>query len=226
MSYAGAWAHACCVVVGIGAGLAILEWSPLAAGLAFALVSGCAAVVVVLLDVAREPAQTESAGHGPGAVASRSLLAGTGSVALVAVVTASPPVALLLVLLAGLSCPPVVRLARRRRARSRPTPAARRQARLEPLGRFSPVTTDGVVRRLSDPELCRLWRRTFWQLTSLPRPEAVLATVLLRQALLDELARRNPDAVHAWLESGGRASGGPEKFWATRHRHGDADTAS
>lgn len=226
MTYAGAWAHASCVLVGSGVGLAVLEWSPLVTGVAVATASGCAALVVVSVSMTREAVDGEGGARGFAAVASASFLAGTGIVGLFAVASAFPTLALLLVLLTGLSCPPVVRMVRRRLALSRPTPATRVQAHLPAAAAPSPpVSTDGVVRRLSDGELCVLWRRTFWQLSSLRTPEAVLAIVLLRQALLDELARRNPAAVHAWIESGGRASGGPERFWVPRHRHGDADTA-
>jgi hypothetical protein len=210
MRYAGPWAYAWCGLVGIGDGLAVVEWSPLVAGLSLVLVSGCAAVAFLLVRLARE-----DAGGSP-AVGSSACLSGSSVVALVAVADASPVLALLLVLLAGLSCPPAVRWAGRWLARPRPAPVR------APVSGASRVTTDGVVRRLGDGELCVLWRRTFWQLRSLQTPEAILATVLLRQALLDELARRNPVAVHAWLESGGRASGGPERFWDTGHPHGDA----
>ncbi len=44
----------------------------------------------------------------------------------------------------------------------------------------------------------------------------------LRQGCLDELERRHPSALHAWLDSGARASEGPERFLASRERPGAA----
>jgi hypothetical protein len=223
-SWTAAWAYACAVLVGVGDGLAVLEWSPLVAVLTIVLFSGCVAAVAALVRPAPDrpgPARRAWAED----LVSGSLLAGGGAVTLLALATASPSCALLLTLTAALTAPPVVRRVRRRMAAPAPAP---RHARPGPPRDTGPrsLTTAAAVRRLPDPELCMLWRQTFWQLTSRRTPDALLATVLLRQACLDELARRNPAAVHAWLESGGRASGGPEKFWVTGHSHGDADAAS
>ena len=77
------------------------------------------------------------------------------------------------------------------------------------------------VEQLDDDALFRLWRRTFWQLEGQPTVDELARLVALRQTCLDELARRNPDALRAWLESGARASGGPERFWRRRQDHGE-----
>lgn len=224
MSASGTWTYACAVLVGIGDGLALLEWSPVVAGLTTVLLSGCVAAVVAVVRPAPggpSPARRAWAVD----VAAGSLLAGGGAVTLLALATASPCCALLLALTATLTAPPVVRRVRRRlRPRAPVGPPARPQAPWD-TGLRS-LTTAAAVSRLADSELCVLWRRTFWQLTSHQAPDALLATVLLRQACLDELTRRNPTAVRAWLESGGRASGGPERFWVTGRSHGDADAAS
>ena len=219
------WAYACAVLVGTGAGLAVLEWSALVAGLTVVLLSGCVAGVLALVRPAPEgPGPARSAWAGD--VAAGSLLAGCGAVTLLALATASPPCALLVALTTTLTAPPVVRRVRRLlTSGAASVPPRGRPQTPRDTGRRS-LTTDDAVRRLADPELCLLWRQTFWQLTSRDTPDARLAIVLLRQACLDELARRNPAAVQAWIESGGRASGGPERFWVTGQSHGDADAAS
>jgi hypothetical protein len=79
------------------------------------------------------------------------------------------------------------------------------------------------VQGLDDRQLCALWRRLFWQLVDQRDAADAVSTVAWRQACLDELERRDPAAVRAWLDSGARASGGPERFLTDHGRHGDAD---
>lgn len=66
---------------------------------------------------------------------------------------------------------------------------------------------------LSDGELCRAWRRSFVLLHE-TRTEERLEVVALRAALLDEMTRRHPREVETWLASGGRAAGGPDRFFS------------
>lgn len=69
---------------------------------------------------------------------------------------------------------------------------------------------------LSDAELCMTWRRSFvWLEAACVAPERVLV-VQLRQELLDELQRRHPAGVSAWLASGARAAGNPLPFLERR----------
>lgn len=69
------------------------------------------------------------------------------------------------------------------------------------------------LRTLSDLELCRAWRRSFLVLDAAASPVIRLAVVQLRQAYLDELGRRRPDALQAWFDAGGRAASGPDRFF-------------
>jgi hypothetical protein len=78
---------------------------------------------------------------------------------------------------------------------------------------------------LSDEELCRLWRSTFWDLKRPHSDGECLALVALRQGCLDELERRHPAALKKWLTSGARASSTPEKFLTPPSEPGDADAA-
>ena len=70
----------------------------------------------------------------------------------------------------------------------------------------------GPLQGLDDRQLCRLWRESFWVLRKPAPPGTVLCLVALREACLDELERRHAAALHAWLDSGARASSGPEKY--------------
>lgn len=69
------------------------------------------------------------------------------------------------------------------------------------------------LRLLDDRELCRAWRRSYLVLDASVSAATRLAVVQLRQAYLDELGRRRPDALQAWFNAGGRAASGPDKFF-------------
>jgi hypothetical protein len=74
----------------------------------------------------------------------------------------------------------------------------------------------GPLRGLDERQLCRLWRESFWDLRGAAGPGTLLRVVSLREACLEELERREPAAVHAWLQSGARASSAPEKYLGQR----------
>jgi hypothetical protein len=65
---------------------------------------------------------------------------------------------------------------------------------------------------LSDDALCLAWRASFSPLQRADTPAQRLRIVTARSAYLEELARRNPDGVAAWLASGARAAGNPARF--------------
>jgi hypothetical protein len=62
---------------------------------------------------------------------------------------------------------------------------------------------------LDDVSLCMAWRSSFTVLEAAASVEERMAVIEHRQRCLDELQRRNPDGVAAWLSSGARASGNP-----------------
>jgi hypothetical protein len=66
--------------------------------------------------------------------------------------------------------------------------------------------------RLPDVELCWAWRVSFRSLLERDEPAWRGQVVVARQAYLDELERRHPDEVAAWLASGPDPCGGPERF--------------
>jgi hypothetical protein len=70
-----------------------------------------------------------------------------------------------------------------------------------------------AIRALSDEELCWSWRASYTALLAAP-PFARLELVTLRQAYLEDLERRNPSGMRAWLDSGARAAGNPARYLA------------
>jgi len=65
------------------------------------------------------------------------------------------------------------------------------------------------LRSLDDATLCLAWRRSFVLLEAAHSAVARLSVVEQRQQYLDELHRRSPEGLAAWLASGARASGNP-----------------
>jgi hypothetical protein len=65
---------------------------------------------------------------------------------------------------------------------------------------------------LDDAALCLAWRRSFLMLEAAPNGPDRIALVVQRQLYLDELQRRCPSGVAAWLASGARASSNPMPF--------------
>ncbi len=151
----------------------------------------------------------------------RSLTVGLGLLSVGSFCVVSPSLGLFLVLALGLSSPAVVGRAVRSTRRSTKASPAGRTAQATPE-RPGPGVDDGYhltlpetmgpLNGLDDLQLCRLWRESFWVLRK-PGPLAtVLCLVALREACLEELERRDEAALRAWLDSGARASGGPEKY--------------
>ncbi len=235
MSYARLWARAWSVVAVLGVGLGMLEWSAPTALVALLAVTTVAAAVLTLMT--NELWALETARFEGGRVLERSLAIGSAVVAALALVTASPVLMLLVVMLAVVSCPPLVmRLCGRadrgtesgvRRASARAPDA--REGCVEPVGEplsdSSAPPSKAVIATLSDQQLCCLWRHTFWDLRDEETLDERLATVAVRQACLEELERRDPSAFEAWLSSGARASGGPERFLHPRAGSDGTDVA-
>jgi hypothetical protein len=69
-----------------------------------------------------------------------------------------------------------------------------------------------TVRSLTTPQLCALWRKSHSGLHSAPTPPDRLAVVAARAALLDELERREPEAMAEWLRSGAVEPAGPSAY--------------
>lgn len=68
------------------------------------------------------------------------------------------------------------------------------------------------VEGLTDGELCQIWRASYTALLEAADAASAARVVRARQVYLDELDRRHRQAVSAWLASGPRPTGGPERF--------------
>lgn len=76
-------------------------------------------------------------------------------------------------------------------------------------------TTLTVPSHLSDHDLCLAWESTGRALSRCTTASARLEVVRVRQACLDELERRQPDAVRAWvLGSAGDPDSSPARYLA------------
>ena len=102
-----------------------------------------------------------------------------------------------------------------RRARAEAAPAPTDQTPSATDDEAEPpsvVVTHDVVRQMSDAELCRAWRRSFVALHQARSLRVRALVVQTRQLLLDEVEARYPAGLQAWLGSGARAAGGPDRF--------------
>lgn len=263
MTYAAHWARCWSLVGAVGVGLSFLMWEPVSVLTVFLTAALCAGILLVLLAPAAGP-------HSPlpvvrwSRIFARAGLAGAAVVALGALSTALPTVALPLALVALATCPPVVDQLRqwRRSAAGRATDRATDRetghwTRGNPASAGRGLVHDGpgpneadeaagtgsssgsspapaerpldvtstAVREMTDAELCREWRHSFVTLQAARLPHELARVVAQRQVYLDEMERRSPTALQAWLESGARAAGGPDRF-LTQWRHDDQSDAA
>jgi hypothetical protein len=65
---------------------------------------------------------------------------------------------------------------------------------------------------LTTPQLCALWRKSRAGLHAAPTPASRAEVVSARGVLLDELERREPQAMAEWLESGALEPDGPSTY--------------
>lgn len=82
----------------------------------------------------------------------------------------------------------------------------------------------GLLRRQADPparspdsgvstsQLCREWLDSYQALTQATSATARVRIVMARERCLDELERRDPDGLQAWLASAASAGGDPSRF--------------
>ncbi len=103
--------------------------------------------------------------------------------------------------------------------RARRDQRPRRGRRLHPAGgSLAPSETGAaeafaaVLRSLEDSELCTAWSRSYAGVHEATGPAELARVAAVRALYLDELARRHPDAMHAWLESGPRPYGDPSNY--------------
>lgn len=85
----------------------------------------------------------------------------------------------------------------------------------EPIDDPTPLA---VPDQLTDEDLCLAWQSSILSLQHSRSVKARIRIVEARQACLDELERRHPSAVHAWLEDGARAASAPTKYLSEHGR--------
>ncbi len=135
-----------------------------------------------------------------------------GAIAVSGLIAAVGALALLGAALLGVISPPVLRRLVPRKpapARSVPTPTS-------PAASNQPAPAPRYT-SLSDAELCWRWRTSFNALLHTTSVAERLRLIETRSALLDELARRDPEGFGRWISSGARAASDPARF-LTPHR--------
>jgi uncharacterized membrane protein YhaH (DUF805 family) len=216
--YRDGWMLVTAVTASVGVWAALWTWPVVAVLGAFvftAAVSGSVAEAALRESGRRRMRRVGAVGGlaGAAAVSAMGLIALLGS-----------PGLLLLGVLAT-TCPHLWMAVRRWRASRAPGPARGRHmpkeapetgARTVPTvlgnGSESPLEVPSEPRLLDDYALCSAWRRSYIVLERPHSPETQLRVVQQRQQYLDELERRNPTGLAAWLASGARAAGDPTRF--------------
>jgi hypothetical protein len=215
-TYKRAWGTFWSAVAAGGFGLALLEWPAVGVLLTLSL-------LLVLCWAVRHVLPDQTPGWSP-------LTAAVGILAVCSFCRVTPPLGLFVVLAYGLSCPAVIGCGIRSPRRSTRPPAYRKAAavpreesrpRIEAADSLTPPEALGPLNGLDDWDLCRLWRESFWALRQPAPITTALCLVALRGACLDELERRDAVAMRAWLDSGARASSGPEKYFALEPPRGN-----
>jgi hypothetical protein len=130
---------------------------------------------------------------------------GLGLVGLRALGDVSPGLVLATLLALVLSHPKVVQAALRLVAPSATPPEA-------VVGGAGPGAAAVSPASLTTAELCEAWRDSFRLVSAAGSSQELQRAVVLRQGLLDEMARRDAAGLSAWLESGARPSGAPERY--------------
>lgn len=125
--------------------------------------------------------------------------------------------AVMLLLLGFGSSPTVIRFCRRRVGQSASEsasapPSERLDQTAEPAAAVPADDAQSQPQSLTDAQLCTAWRVSFSALEKARTEQQRLRIVEERQDCLDELERRNPHGLAAWLASGARAAGDPTKF--------------
>lgn len=191
---------------------------------ATAVIMASTAAVALLLALERvdQPPRTSS-GVRRGSALERGVTAGLGVGALVAAAGTLGPLALPLGLLACLTSPPAFRLLCSTIPEAHPPRPRLRRPRVPrpgpvvpsaPVVEVSALALRSAVQVLDDYQLCHGWRASYTCLVLAPTAAERLELVHVRQAYLDEMERRHPAGLRAWLDSGARAAGDP-----SRHLH-------
>jgi hypothetical protein len=206
--YASVWLGVTCTLGAVGVAAAWTAWTPSAVAMVFTVGFTMGATVMSVVHILGRPVHTARV-LGVGAKTGVAVVAAGG-------LTVPLGVAILPALLIVAVCSPrvVVWLL------YRGGPAALADAGTS----GQPLEADRLMRAeeaglLSDRALCRAWRKSYFDLTRSQSLPASLRIVQERQGYLDELERRSPHGLSAWLSSGARAAGNPSRYIDGGKRH-------
>jgi MFS family permease len=193
------WRCAVAAVSAAGALIAVILLAP-ATMIAVFVSSGlvCSLVTATVLALREEKQSGQLRRY-----ARNALLGGAAGIAATGLAEVVGGFAILIVLVALAASPPAVRwyavlLGEHRPVKSRTAyPEAKRH------------------RTLSIEELCTAWTQSCLDLRG-ASPAQALRFVEARQYYLDELERRDPDGLRAWLATAASASGSPRRFISRR----------
>jgi hypothetical protein len=203
---------------------ALLQWPTAAIVVTFVLFTLIAGIAVVARRTSEIQSQGRShtrgrgaegfAADGWGSSTALAVLAGAVSVGLAATLEASPALALVIALTMVVCSPPALQLLRELRSpsRTRLEPPGPSTETLAPAAQPEPVVHPSAVAAVTNAELCALWRSSYTALQRASTTAARTRLVANRQVFLDEMERRNPTALTAWLTSGARAASGPDRY--------------
>ncbi len=177
---------------------------------------GGVAQIVVLTNVEADVSDT----HILRSFVLTTLFSGLLALSVAAVGSIAPSAAVLSLILLVLTSPPCALL-----RRAHPLGSAGQV--VDPITSTAQVSASVVASppmalTMSDIELCRAWRRSFLQLENARSVDERISLVQLRQSYLDEIEARDATALRAWLSSGARAAGGPERYLARGNHRPDA----
>lgn len=208
-----AWLNAWTVLSLPGFCLGVLMWGPvrvvgMAVGTALVMT-----LVLVLVEHDRSPRSAAAWRPAARRIARVALCVATVTISTAVAGAIIPGGVLLLVLMMGVTCPPVIAVFRRGTVARRRAPMER--ARPE-RGTPTPAATAGETqpgpREMTDDELCLAWRGSYWSLREARNSGEKLTVVLQRESFLEELELRHAKGFEAWLASGAHAAEGPERF--------------
>ncbi len=230
MAHATLWTRCWSVAAVLGFAVSLLLWGPAIVLVVWAVAALFASLILVGLSTSPGHA-SPAADLRKGRLVGHSALIGAGAVAIIATADITPVLALVLILVAGASSPWASG-----RFRTWLAPNAAPTARADDTGPLAPDGPSGraplpvmhnqtSVQQLSDDELCHEWRKSFLILKGAHFQGEFARVVAVRRLLLDEMERRNPSALNAWLSSGARAAGGPERYLHAQRRRGPSQAA-
>lgn len=227
MEYPHRWFGVWAIVSATGVGLGLMQWRW--STVLFAFVGTAAAMTSLIVAASDVPDGASQLSALTWRVVRVGVEMAAATVAFVAVVCVSKTFAISLLAAAVASSPWVVgrvlRLVRRVRPQALGAPYSELACAEPPPEPASASLPDVDVAGMTTAELCQAWRRSFLLLDSASSTLERSRIVGCRQLYLDELERRCPSGLRAWLASGARAAGSPQRYVGDDPARGHPDAA-